>query len=128
MRCCGLADGADVIALAFHCEQHGAPDRARFNPLTPPFERSGRQCMFLEYEAHRVQIELRGEVKHREILVIKSLGCLRFLALPVGEVLVKLAMGWWSHCADHLKRTSGQFADTARTRLGIEPSRFDLLL
>src|SRR5262249_29255963 len=27
VRCRGLADGADVVALAFHGEQRGAPDR-----------------------------------------------------------------------------------------------------
>ena len=40
----GLADRADVVALAFDREQHGAPDRPRLDRLALPFELAERQA------------------------------------------------------------------------------------
>ena len=44
----GLADGADVVALAFDGQQHGFADRARIDTLAVPFELAERQRMVLE--------------------------------------------------------------------------------
>src|SRR5262245_49371478 len=56
----GLADGADVVALAFDSEQHGALDGARLDPLAAIFQLARRQDVLLEHEAHGLEIELGG--------------------------------------------------------------------
>ena len=50
----GLADGTDVVALAFDCEQSGAPDCAGINTLSLPLELAARERVLLEYEAYRL--------------------------------------------------------------------------
>ena len=92
MRGRGLADRADVVALAFDREQHRALDRPRLDRLALPFELAERQRTFLEDQAHGLQIEFRGEVEHGEIFVVERLRDLRLLVLALGEIVVELAM------------------------------------
>src|SRR5262245_31659255 len=82
----GLADGTDIVALAFDREQHGALDGARLDPVAPVVEPAGRQEMLLEHQAHGLQIELGGEVQHGEIFVIERLCHLRLLVLTFRQV------------------------------------------
>jgi hypothetical protein len=84
-----LTDGADVVALALDRQQHGAANGARVDALPVPFELAERQRVFLEDEPHRFQIELRGEVEHGEIFVVKRLGDRRLLQFAVGEILIQ---------------------------------------
>ena len=92
MRGRGLADRTDIIALAFDGEQHGAPDGARLHALPAPFKPARGKGKFLKDEAHGLEIELGGEVEHREIFVIERLCHLRLLVLAPGDVVVELAM------------------------------------
>src|SRR5262245_1556738 len=66
-----LADGADVVALAFDREQHGALDGARLDALALPFELAGRQCAFPKNETNGFQIEFRGQIENGEVLVVE---------------------------------------------------------
>lgn len=50
----GLADGTDVVALAFDREQSGAPDCAGINASPLPLELAARQRVLLEYQAYRL--------------------------------------------------------------------------
>src|SRR5262245_56172338 len=88
----GLADGADIVALAFDREQHGALDGARLDPLAAIFEPARRQNVLLEHEAHGLEIEFSGQVEHREILVVERLGHLRLLVFALRQIVVELAM------------------------------------
>src|SRR5215813_13838876 len=72
-----LADCADVVALAFHGEQHGAPNRARLHWPAAPVEPSERQGVFLKHEADSLEIEFGRQVEHREIFVVERLNGLR---------------------------------------------------
>src|SRR5262245_4244825 len=47
-----LADRADVVALAFDREQHGAADRARLDLVAAPCQRPKGERMLLEDEPH----------------------------------------------------------------------------
>src|ERR1700722_17774166 len=87
-----LADSADVVALAFDGEQHGAPDRGRVDLVAVPLQLAERQRVFLEDDPHRLQIELGGEVEHGEILIIERFRYRRLFQLAIGEILVKLAV------------------------------------
>src|SRR6204780_1139110 len=70
----GLADGADVVALAFDGEQHGAPDRGRIDTITVPLQLAERQYEILKNVSYRFEIKLRREVEHGEILVVEGFG------------------------------------------------------
>ena len=78
----GLADGADVVPLAFDREQHRAPDRARVDALALPLERAGRQAHVLKDLVHGLEVELGGEVEHGEVFVVERLRRLRLLDSP----------------------------------------------
>src|SRR5262245_9916299 len=86
----GLADRADVVALALDREQHGAPDRPRLDPLALPFELADRQRTFLKDQANGLQVEFRRQVEHREVLVVEGLGDLRLLELAFRQIVVEL--------------------------------------
>src|SRR5271154_3886828 len=85
-----LADGADVVALAFDRQQHGAADRTRVDGLAVPLELAERQSVFLKNVAHRFEIELGGEVEYGEILVVERFGGRRLFMLAVGKILMEL--------------------------------------
>src|SRR4051794_1040133 len=54
----GLADGADVVVLAFHREQRRAPDRGRIDRAVMPFQLALGQRMFLKDGADGLDEEL----------------------------------------------------------------------
>ena len=88
----GLAHRADVVLLAFHGEQHGAPDRRRFDFLILVGERAERQRVFLEYQLHGFQIKLGGEIEYGEIFVVERLGGGGLGLLAARQVLVQFLM------------------------------------
>ena len=87
-----LADGADVVFLAFDREQHGALDRRRLDLPVLIGQLPERQRVILEHQLHRLEIELGREIEHGDIFVVELLGGLGFRGLTFGDVLVKLAM------------------------------------
>src|SRR5262249_37266010 len=69
----GLADRADIVALALDREQGGAADRLGVDPAVLPVELPLGQQMLLEHALHGLEIELRRHVEHGEILVVEIL-------------------------------------------------------
>src|SRR4029077_1803498 len=88
----GLADSADVVALAFDRKQHCTLDRPRFDRFALPLELAERQRTFLKDEANSLQVEFRRQVQHGEILIVERLRDLCLLKLALGEIVVQLAM------------------------------------
>ena len=54
----GLADAADVVALAFDGQQRGAADARRLDAAAAPLQFAARQVVALEHALDRLQIEL----------------------------------------------------------------------
>ena len=82
-----LANGADVVALALDREERRAPDRRRFHRLAAPGELAAREERLLEHDAHRLEIELGGQIEHGKVLVVEIADRLRLLDLAGGKVL-----------------------------------------
>src|SRR5581483_11083251 len=85
-----LAQRADVVALAFHCEQRGAADGAGLDARAAVVELAPGQPGLLENPLDRLKVELGREVQHGEILVVEGLGGLRLLDVAAGQVLVEV--------------------------------------
>jgi hypothetical protein len=92
MRSDGLADGANVVALALDGEQHGAPDRSRIDAPAAIVEPAARKRMLLENEPHGLEIELCGEVEYGKVFVIEGIGDRRLFSLAIGQIFVQFAM------------------------------------
>ena len=82
----GLAQPADIVALAFHGQKRGLADGARVDLAVAIGEDAARQMLFLEHLLHRFQIEFGGQVGDGKILIIEfavgvGLGELAFAGL-----------------------------------------------
>ena len=86
----GLAQRADVVALAFHRQQRRLADGLEIDRLALERQLALGQPRFLEHPAHGLEIELGRQIEHGEIFVVEALDDLRLLDLAVGEVLVEL--------------------------------------
>ena len=55
VRCHRLTDGANIVALAFHREEHGPADRVRVDALAAPLQPTERQRVVLKDELYRFE-------------------------------------------------------------------------
>src|SRR5260221_3141451 len=104
-----LPDRADVVALARDREEAHAPDGGGIDGAATDLERSFRQRLVLENGLHRLQVELRGEVHGREVLLVElarriGLGVLA-LDAAVEQIAERLEMALEVH-ADEGDRKS----------------------
>ena len=91
LRCQGLADRADVVALAFDGEQRRAPDRRRVDLPAAQRQLAERQRVLLEDQAHGLEVEVGREIGDRHVLVVEVADRLRLGFLAGGEVREVLA-------------------------------------
>src|SRR3954447_8087808 len=70
----GLPGRADVVPGAFDGEQGRAGDGTGVDGLAAPGEPPGGEVVFLEDAADRLEVELRGHVHHRAVLVVEGAG------------------------------------------------------
>ncbi len=87
----GLADGADVVALALHREQRGAADGLGPHGAAGHGERAARQVVGLEHAVHRLQVELGRQVVDGQVLVVEGQDGLGLLGFAIDQVLVQVA-------------------------------------
>ena len=89
----GLADGADVVALALDRHQRGAADRracrAGGRDRSSSFLARG---VVLEHRLDRLEVELGREVEHGEVLVVERLDRVGLVGLAVGQVPEQVGM------------------------------------
>jgi hypothetical protein len=90
VRSDGLPHRTDIVALAFHSEQQ---DPAQLDALPASFQLAFGQSVYLEHAMHRFQIELGGQVEHREIFIVESLHHGGPVIFPRGKMIECLAMG-----------------------------------
>ena len=76
----GLADAGDVVELALDRHQRGL-DGGRIDLAAAAHPDAARQLVLLEHDLDGLQVELGGEVHHREILVVEG-------AMAVGRIVV----------------------------------------
>src|SRR5215471_10264615 len=90
MRCHRLANGANIVALALHREEHGLADRIRVDALAVPFQPTERERMVLKDELHRLEVEFRREIEHGKIFVVERPGYFGLFEFAVCEIFIKL--------------------------------------
>ncbi len=76
----GLADAGNVVEFAFDGHQRGLDSR-RIDLAPAAHPESARQLVLLENDLDGLEVELRGEVHDREILVVEG-------AVAVGRIVV----------------------------------------
>src|SRR6476659_3044926 len=86
MRRFGLANTADVVALALDGHQRGALDGARIDEIAAHSEAAIRQILTLEHPVDRLQIEIRGQLHYRSVFVVKGAGRGRALAIALDQM------------------------------------------
>ena len=97
MGCEGLADPADVVALAFDGEQGRAADGRRVDQL--PLTSSsplGSRCRW-KTRVDRLEVELGRQVEHGEVLVVEVLDVLGLGDLARDQIVAQvdvLASTW----------------------------------
>jgi hypothetical protein len=69
----GLADAADVVALALDRQQRGARDRRRIDRPPAPRELAAGEQVLLEDRGDRLEVELGRQVEDGEVLVVERL-------------------------------------------------------
>ncbi len=107
-----LAHGADVVALALDGQQRGLADGLRLDGIALEFQFAFRQPELLKNVLHGLEIELGGEVEHREVLVIKILGDLRLSEFAAREILEQVHVRL--HMAIHVHGHEGRELHEAR--------------
>ena len=86
MRRHGLADRADVVALALDGQEHRPADRARIDLPAAKHHLAERQPVFLEHPLHGFEIKFRRQIEHGEIFVVERLGRLAFSVSPLARL------------------------------------------
>ena len=85
----GLADGADVVALAFDGQERGAGDLRAIDGDAVMLEAAERQAHFLEHPGDGLEVEFLGQVEHGEVFVVEGLDALGLVLLAFDQVLVE---------------------------------------
>src|SRR5262249_61059007 len=85
-----LADRADIVPLSFHREQPSASDGVWLDSPVLIGQRTDRQGVLLKDQLNRLEIKLGGQIKHREILVIKCLGLSSLCGVAIRQILIKV--------------------------------------
>ena len=86
VRCDGLAGPADIVALALHRHQRGAFDRRRHDQIAAYAEAALRQVVVVEHALDGLQIEIRRQIHHRAVLIVKGAGRRGVVAVAGGQV------------------------------------------
>src|SRR5580700_4991762 len=74
LRCCRLADGANVVSFALDGHQRGLLDRARIDQFVVYAEPAMRQILALKHPVNGLQIEIGRQVHHRAVFVVEGAG------------------------------------------------------
>src|SRR3974390_633102 len=73
VRCHRLTDGANIVALALHREEHSLAYSIRVDALAAPLQLTARERMVLKDKLHGFEVEFRGKIEHSEIFVVERL-------------------------------------------------------
>ena len=92
VRGLGLADAGNVVVLAFDGEQRGVADLARIDRPAAVRHLALRQRVAHEHGLDGLQIELGGEVHHREIFVVELAMLLRRIAVALDQMEEQIAV------------------------------------
>ena len=90
MRRLGLADARDVVVFALDRQQADVGDPLRAHLAAAMLELALGQQVALEHHVDRLEIELLGQVQHRQVLVVEFqvlVGLVAVALHQVGEVL-----------------------------------------
>src|SRR5437588_10510428 len=90
----GLADGANIIALAFDSKQRSAPDRARLDRTAAPFELAARQGVLLKHGVYGLQVKFGRQIHDGAILVIERPDRGRLLVVAVRQMTAQVEPGF----------------------------------
>ena len=93
VRRLGLADAGDVVVLALDREERGVADGGRVDPFAPVHHRAPRQGVLDEHGLDGLQVELRRQVHHGEILVVEVAVLLGGVAIILDQMLEEFVMG-----------------------------------
>ncbi len=86
----GLAGGADLVAFGLDRHEAGIANGGQVDPTAVDHHLTAGELVVLEHPTNRVEIELRWEVGHGEVLVVERPGCRRAVVLAASEVAPEL--------------------------------------
>ena len=87
VRRLGLAEAADVVALALDRHERGVADRRAVDLLPRCIIVPSRQGVVLEHGLDRLQVELGRQVHDRQVLVVEVLVLLDRVAVALDEIV-----------------------------------------
>src|SRR5665213_1862789 len=93
MRRGGLADRANVVVLALDGQERGAGNGAGFDRTVAQGHFALRQRVFLKDATDGLQVEIGGQIHHRHVFVVETLGRPGALAVAPHQMLEQLDMG-----------------------------------
>ena len=92
LRCMGLAQAGNVIALTFNGKQRYSLDILWLDQLAFYFPRAQRQAVFLEHGLDRFEIVLGRHVQYGVVLIVKLAMFFRRFVVAFAQVHVEVPM------------------------------------
>ncbi len=93
MRRLGLTDAGNIVLFALDREQRAIADRRRIDRLSAMGHLAFRKRVAHEHGIDRLQIKFRGQIHHREIVIVELAMLLGGIAVALDQMEKKLLMG-----------------------------------